>query len=204
VRDASSWLVGLVAIALAAGLAPAARALTVTPNPFFVLPNEFDSSHAAIELVDVVNGVPTGGSVLAGGVDPGDVTLVLRADMLGDTSSTRLAVGIRPIGGSDFVPISGVGWIAGAGVDVEDAVLFNDAVGFDPLGALVDVGESYDLVFLSYDALAADGTLEIVVGVQLVPQTVGTATLVPEPGTAALLAAGLALFAGARGARVRR
>ena len=56
--------------------------------------------------------------------------------------------------------------------------------------------EGYDLVFLSYDAAPADdGKLEIVGGLLLVPEVVGTATVVPEPKSAALLVLGLAFLA---------
>jgi hypothetical protein len=200
-RLASRRLLGLAAGTLLGLLGPAsaARGLAITPNPFEVVPNEFDASHASIELVAVVSGVPTGGTVLNGSVDPTDITLVLRADILDDTTSNLLVFGIRAIGSPTWIPFSGAGWVPGSGVDITSALggALVGTVAFSPQGGLVSGGQSYDLVFLSYDGpLAADGTLEIVAGVQLVPQAVGTATLVPEPASAVLLGFGTALLGG--------
>jgi hypothetical protein len=191
-------LLGLASIALLGLLGPApARALTISPNPFVVPPNEFDPASASIELVGVVSGVPAGGSVLFGSVDPGDVTLLFRADVTSGTSSA-LALAIQPISSpGSFIPLAGAGWIAGANVDVASSgSAVPGSVYFGP-GAPVQAGLSYDV------APAQDGSLEVFAGIQLAPIGFGTATIVPEPGTSLLLAGGLALLAGGRRATRR-
>jgi hypothetical protein len=50
--------------------------------------------------------------------------------------------------------------------------------------------------FLSYDAAPEqDGSLELVGGLLLVPEVVGTATIVPEPASSILLCLGIVVLA---------
>lgn len=51
----------LAAGSLLASLAPAARALGISPNPFVVPPGPIVESSASIELVAALSGIPSGG-----------------------------------------------------------------------------------------------------------------------------------------------
>jgi hypothetical protein len=192
-----------VLLALAAGVAlgafgPApARALGIAPNPFGVLPGDAIAVAGSIELVAVVSGVPAGGSVVLGSVDPGDTTLVFRADVTASTSDALL-LGIGPVAvPGSWSAFAGAGWIPGGGVDITSWTSIPGVAAFLPAGAAVNAGQSYDLVFLSYDTPPAeDGTLEVRGAFSYVPETLGAATIVPEPATALLLGGGLALLGG--------
>lgn len=200
-RFAHRALLAVGAAWLLAALAPAptARALALSPNPFVVPSSEepYDPSSASIELVAVVNGVPAGGAVLSGSVGAGDITLVLRADIT-EFGSGALVMAIQPVASpTSFLTLSGVGWIPGAGIDIAAESGSSTVAFFLPEGGDVAAGQSYDLVFLSYPSpLAADGTLELVAGIQFAPNVLGHATLVPEPGAALLLGVGLVLLGG--------
>src|SRR5574338_622595 len=159
-------------------------------------PREERETHA---LVAVVSGVPTGGSVLLGSVDPTDTTLVFRADVTAGTSAA-LWFGIEPIASpGSWTSMAGAGWIPGSGVDITSAGSnVPGSVGF-LTGSGVNAGQSYDLIFISYDAAPAqDGSLEVATGITLAPNALGTATIVPEPASAALLALGIGGLAALR------
>ncbi|HEX2485806.1 MAG TPA: PEP-CTERM sorting domain-containing protein, partial [Myxococcota bacterium] len=98
--------------------------------------------------------------------------------------------------GTPFQPLAGVGWVPGSGVDIVSGSTATNVGFFTPSGGSVAAGSSYDLVFLSFATPPArDGSLQIVAGLQLVPEATGIATVVPEPKTAALLGLGLVVLA---------
>jgi hypothetical protein len=195
-----SSLACLAAVGSLALAAPAA-ALTFDPNPVPV--NHFDGVVVGqLELVDAVAGAPSGGVVLYGAVSPSATTIVLRGSVSAGTS-TILYLGIRePISGV-FVDLAGLGWIPGPDVDVTSAIEGIPGTAGFTTSTTVDAGEAFDLVFIAYDVpLAADGSLQFIASLVLAPEEVGSALLVPEPGTGlALAAAGIALAAALSRAR---
>jgi hypothetical protein len=195
----SRALLALAAGSLLASFAPttAARALSISPNPLLVVPGPLstDQSTASIELVAALSGVPSGGTVLRGSVDPGDTTLVLRADITFG-GSAALVLAIQPIASpGSFLPLTGVGWVPGGDIDIDAESGSPTVAFFLPTGSNVDEGESYDLVFISYASpLAVDGSLELIAGIQFVPEYIGSATIVPEPASSILLGLGIVLL----------
>jgi len=108
-------------------------------------------------------------------------------------------MGIREVISQTFVDVDGFGWVAGADEDIISAAEGGPGAVLFGTGADVDPGESFDLVFLSYDAApATNGSLEYVVGLALAPNDVGIALVVPEPGAGLTALAGAALLAARR------
>jgi hypothetical protein len=195
--------IGLVVLASIA-LSGSARALSFDPNP---VPVSHSGGGVAgdIELIEVVTGLPSGGQVLLGNVGPAATTIVLRGSV--DAGSAEiLYLGVREGGSpSNWVSFGALGWIPGADVDITSGIEGTPGTaGFLPASP-PGAGQSFDLVFISYDGpLATDGTLEFVAALVLVPDDVGVATLVPEPGSPVSLAAALVGLACIRASHARR
>jgi hypothetical protein len=207
VRLVGRYVICLAFGALSAGLAPTlARAAFISPNPLTVPAGSSDPPlTGSVELVGIVNGVPTGGVVTRGTVEAGDWTFVFRVEVTAGVSDA-LVMGIGPpnvpsppIG---WLPMDGMGWIPGAGVDIAFTGPSNPnppIVAFTPAGGGVSAGQSYDLVFVSFETHPAqDGSLVVHAGLSIVPPAFGTAVILPEPGTAVLLGLGLALLGRSR------
>lgn len=175
------------------GSGGSAAALGIDPNPFGVVHGGVSGS---VELVDVVVGLPPGGSVGLGSVSPAGTSLVFQVRI--DPSSDpigglwlRLSDGLTPLAAE------ATGWIPGPDGDI---VIFGSGGGWD--GFVPDSGAAgtvIDRVFLSYPtALAADGSLRVEASLLSAPSAGGSALLVPEPTAALLLGAGLWTLAAAR------
>ena len=182
--------------------APAASALSIIPNPVSLNGSGIVGS---IELVDVVTGLPAGGVVGDGSVGASDTTLVFEADVVASSpfdAWTFILLGLRAVGGGSFVAPTATG-----GVDPD----FNLDEGFIQAGndakftGSVAEGTTSDRFFVSYAGpIATDGSLELFIRAgEGITFTDGTALVVPEPGTALLLALGAALTA-ALSVRARR
>ena len=178
-----------VAVALVA--APASG-LSIIPNPVSLNNAGIVGS---IELVDVVTGLPAGGVVGDGTVGASDTTLVFEADVVASSPFDAwgfIFLGLRLVGGSSFIAPTATG-----GVDPD----FNLTEGFIQAGNSaiftggVDEGTTSDLFFVSYASpLATDGSLELFFRAgEGITFADGTALVVPEPGTALLLALSAAL-----------
>lgn len=173
--------------------AGAAGALTMDPDPVLF---EGESLEGGVELVSVTSGLPAGASLLGGSSD--SVTLVFEASLVGGSASLdRVGVGVfdtSPFGG---ISASGLGTFAGdAGEDVTSGSLTGGGgtalFGFSTL----DGGETTDRFFVSYAALEGDLSQEVSfslrnAGTQQSISPSPSATLVPEPGSLALLGLGL-------------
>ena len=160
-----------------------ARALTMDPNP---VAHGSDMGRLYLELIDVVQGVPTGGTVLAGAIAPHDTTLVLQLRHEG-----LLAIlGIDPIEPSE--PFLGAGWIPG-----EEPDALADVLGVSPdwVSTAGLYNSSSDLFFVSYAELPLGEPVQVL-SFHVV--------FVPEPSVAQLLILGLAIFACRQGLSPRR
>jgi len=174
-------------------VASIATAGSIVPNPLTIA-NSASVALAQVTLVGSSTGTPSGGVVLAGSAAPTDLTLLLTVQYLGPGSPTFSQLGLfaDPLWSS-------VGWIPGAGVDwtkgatsvgaalAQSAAIATGAV-TDVLFITVpsiDVGKQIDVAFWNGSSNASGSGDEF-------------ATWVPEPGTLALLAGGLALLARAR------
>ena len=171
--------------------------LTMDPNPIASVSN-YDGSIRTLELIEASSGIPQGGVVLAGAVDPGDISLVFQLSQEAGTGplvvllmSLGLTTGPLP-GSLPNVPIGGAGWIPGN--EPDSLVDFHDIEVMGSLAWLRLSGTfenaTTDLFFLSFDQLPVDGTVGVCFG--------SGALIVPEPRTGFLLASGLTLIANMR------
>jgi hypothetical protein len=148
-----------------------ARALTMEPNPA-----EWDSILVTyyLELIDVVQGVPDGGTMLVGAIEPSDTTLVFQLRHEGPM--VVLVVDPNPLSPSE--PHLGAGWIPGEEPDSLADV-------YEILPHWVSTGvanSSSDLFFVSYADLPLGEPV----------RTLGfSVVFVPEPTISQLLAFGL-------------
>jgi hypothetical protein len=191
----------LIAAGAVASLVPvASAALTINPNPT-TFSNGTDVG--SITLVGTATGVPSGGTVLAGTVGAGDVSLIFQVTMTGGALES-LGVGASGIGGPPFLSSTGAGWIPGSDVDITSVTgtagtrIFD----FDADGEL-DAGQTSDLFFVSYASLPDDGTRQVnfmVNGSTGSDIPVSAILEAPEPGVLGLLALGV----GALGLALKR
>jgi hypothetical protein len=101
---------------------PAARALSIAPNP---VPFDSGVSSGSYTLVDVAVGLPSGGVVLDGSVGASDTTLVLRMDLATGAGALGACLGVT-LGAAPSdppLPVTGAGWIPGALVDASFATI---------------------------------------------------------------------------------
>jgi len=185
-------LAALAAIAL--GAAPA-QALSISPTSVDLV--EFESGTlvvATITLVGTTTGLPAGGVTLRGAVAPADETLLFVVEYdFPDSLGPLAAVGVTRATGT----WSGLGWVPGPDVDWSLASsLFGGSAG---IAAPLDHGQTSDVFFVSAASIPVGTELDFSFqGWHGVPLAYGSATVVPEPTTLALLTGGLALLARAR------
>lgn len=205
-----SSLAAVVAALFTLGFAGNAWALGIfmDPNP---VDTDFGTSgsggtgeNGTVTLIDVVLGTPTGAScsTCPGGTD---LSLIFELSMdLGADAISELGVSILD-GAFSGLSITGFGSIETGGVDITGTnyvpSAFGDLVEFTfGAGAGVAAGQTSDQFFVSVASLALDGSEEL--NFMVDPQdgdgnyTISPKpVLTPEPGTAALLALGLASLA---------
>jgi hypothetical protein len=180
----------LVAFSFGSIATQPASALSITPNPLDL--TYFDEEVVArITFVGSVTGTPTDGITLRGTVAPTDVSLLFTVEYIAQSISNLGFVGVTRSSGS----WSAVGWIPGSNVDWSDA--FQLVGGTAQLfSGLLDTGDTSDVFFVSASSIPDGTSLEFYFqGYHGVPYGTGTATVVPEPATLALVAAGLAIVA---------
>ncbi len=173
--------------ALCCVFAGPADALTLVPDPLVT------NTGVELTLVGSTVGVPTGGVVLDGAVDPGDFSLVFQAEMPTGTSAFFLGILIQDAGAG--VPVAGAGWVPGAEEDIvgagPGASVGTEVFSIPSPGVPVGQDTLFDLVFVSYDsALPGDGSHTVT----FVTEPAGMSPpgqLVPEPGTGELALLGL-------------
>lgn len=196
-RSGSGRLLGLL-LAMGIGLgAEQAAALGISPNPVDLLGFE-DELVARVTLVGTATGTPAGGITLAGAAAPSDETLLFTVEYVAQSIGPLAMVGVQRSGGV----WSALGWVPGADVDWSSAIYPT----LNSLAAIaswaLDTGLTSDVFFVSASNLPAGTTLAFgLQGYHGVPYGQGSATIVPEPTTLALLAGGLALLS--RAARRR-
>lgn len=207
-KEASSrrrvlWQGGLILAGLLG--AGRAQALAIDPSP---VPLSGDAT-GAIALVSVETGLPAGAVQLGGSTGAGDITLVFELGVSsGAVEELSVAALTLPFSG---VTATGSGWIPGGGVDIAQVGGTATTISFDfgvagtpEPGEGVGAGEASDHFFVSYAALAEDGSqgLNFAVDPATGPDFTVQALLVPEPGALALVAGGL--MAGAILTRLHR
>ncbi|MHC4990111.1 MAG: hypothetical protein ACYTGC_03945 [Planctomycetota bacterium] len=184
--------------------------MTMDPNPV-----QFDNGSAAnpisgwIELVSVEQGVPDGGTVLAGSVSETDITLVFQI-MVTEGEVFSVGIGVFDTNTFSGVPSTGAGWIpdnpdwvditgvsgtAGTRVFTFD----NDADGEGNDNGRLGAGETSDLLFVSYSSLVFDGSqfLNFMI-IDGGPDPFVSVPLVPGPASLLVLGMGAAALAGRR------
>lgn len=178
---------GVLLVAISTGwIAAPATALSITPNPLDL--TDFDEQAVArVTFVGSVTGVPTDGITLRGAVAPTDVSLLFTVEYL--------ALSLGPLAQVQVIRSSGswsaVGWIPGSDANWSSSFALGQISSFD-----LDTGGTSDVFFLSTASIPDGTSLDFYFqGYHGVPYGTGTATVVPEPATLALFAAGLAIVA---------
>jgi len=185
-----SFGVLLLSISIGSFAATPATALSMTPNPLD-LTYFGEELVARVTFVGSVLGAPTDGITLRGAVAPTDVSLLFTVEYI--------AQSIAPLAQLQMIRSSGawsaVGWIPGSNVDWSGSFQLVGTTAhiysFD-----LDTAGTSDVFFVSTPSIA-DGTgLDFSFqGYHGVPYGLATATVVPEPTTLPLVAAGLAIVA---------
>jgi hypothetical protein len=183
-------LAALAAIAL--GAAPA-QAVSVTPDPIDLVNLELV---ARFHFVGESIGLPADGVVLAGSVAPTDTVLMFTVEYVAQSISQLALAQIGLVSGT----LSGMGWIPGAS---DDWQYFQFGTFPGPTASFasptLDTGDTSDVLFVAAASFAVGTELGFYFqGYHGVPNAFGSATVVPEPTTLALLTGGLALLARAR------
>ncbi len=167
-----------------------ATALSITPNPLdltFFSPDVV----ARVAFVGETTGAPAGGITFRGAVAPTDVTLLFTVEYVAQSISNLAQMQLTRSSGT----WSAVGWVPGSGIDWSDS--FQLVGGTAHLfSGLLDTGDTSDVFFVSASSVPVGTEIEFQFqGYHGVPYGFGTATVIPEPATLALLGAGLAILA---------
>lgn len=181
-----AWLASAAAPALALGFDPSP--LLVEPDPPICCVAQ---GKGWARFIGMVQGVPAGGSVGLGSVAPTDLSFVFEFEAaLGIPAIVgSLLIGETPYveSGQPDLAWTGAGWIPGPNSDVFPFALSGGTADFQ-IGLLP--GATTDRLFVSIPTAAPGDTAELAV----VPHGfigVGVWTVVPEPASVWLLAAGL-------------
>jgi hypothetical protein len=184
-------------------LAPAASGRSVVPDVVTITTPL--GLHASLELLSIERGVPAGGIVLDGSIAPDDWTLVFRLALADDSEPVGSIPFLAVDAAGDGRPLAGGGVLPGA----DDAV---SAVArafptepdwmlvyFDLAGDLLLPGQRSDRFFVSWSTLFDGDRVGTLLQTGPTRPTTGEppraffgAQVVPEPGTALLVALGLA------------
>lgn len=200
---------GVYALAyLALFLAGPASAITLATNPVPLAgAGSSGTIDATIELVSTQTGAPAGAVVVYGSIAPTATTLLFRASV-GLASDPVAVFGLAfdddGNGAAGLLPFLAAGYVPGPGTNVQVGNIAggNTEIGIARTTAPIDSfapGSVTDLFFVSYAASPVPGKF-VIAGASddffVFPLPVIAAVeIVPEPGTAALLAVGLAALA---------
>jgi hypothetical protein len=185
------FLAALVGAHSASGLILDPAVIPLAPEPG----SGFDPGISGeLRLLAVTAGLPSGGIVLTGSVEVGDVTLVFEVENTASVAFSALhtdaihPASLDPVGHAG-VFYTGFGWIPGAGVDFVAALIASDLASgvFD---GTLDPGETSDAFFVSIPALAP-GTPFAGALSEVGQYAVGLATVVAEPEEALLALVGV-------------
>lgn len=183
----------LVAISFGSIAVQPATALSITPNPLD-LTYFGEEVVARVTFVGSVTGVPADGITLRGAVAPTDESLLFTVEYIAQSISNLGFVGVTRSSGA----WSAVGWVPGSGVDWSEALQLVRGTA-QTFSGLLDTGDTSDVFFVSTSSIPDGTSLEFYFqGYHSVPYGTGTAVVVPEPATLALVAAGLAIVARCR------
>lgn len=176
----------LLAISIGSIAGQPASALSITPNPLD-LTYFGEELVARITFVGSVTGAPTDGITLRGTVAPTDVSLLFTVEYIAQSIAPLAQVQVL----APSVSWSAVGWIPGPDVDWSTSFSLGHIASFE-----LDTGGTSDVFFFSAASIPDGTSLEFYFsGYHGVPYGTGAATVVPEPTTLALVAAGLAIVA---------
>ncbi len=184
-----------IALLLAIGLLflpGTASALTMTPDPLLF---SGTGASGSIDFKFSTTGIPAGGTVLAGTVGAGDVTLVFDV--------TITSGGIDSIGvGITLTSSTGAGWIGTNSdglVDITTVTgtsatrIFNFGASTESVNPNVNVGETSNRFFISYSSISPNDVIAFMISPSDgASDFTRTGTLIPEPASLMLLGSGLA------------
>lgn len=181
----------LAATALGAGTA---TALGIAPSPVELHNPDLVARFA---FVGESTGVPAGAVVLAGTVAPTDTVLMFTVEYVAPSIAPLAYV---QIGHGSGGVLTGMGWIPGDGDDwafVPQGTFPQPGASF--ASSTLDTGHVGDVIFVSSTSFPVGTDLGFYFqGYHGVPWGFVGATVIPEPGTLALVAGGLALLARTR------
>jgi len=170
------------------GAPTGAVALTMEPNPL-VGENESGSFRIVVTLLEAVDGLPAGGTLLGGSADPGQTTLVFEVSFPdGATFGTSTDFELQVVGET----IAGFGTVDEEGSPPFASILpvtEQNLLAFDTANS-IDSDTAFDPFFMSF----AEAPLGSTLGFTLSEGSIAladTATFVPEPGAGALMLSGV-------------
>lgn len=163
------------------------RALSLTPTTL-ALDSTFTSGD--FQFLGMQLGLPDGGVAGFGSVGPTDVTFLFAFSVDADSDFAAQVAGITPAPGQSW---TAAGYVPGPGAEPHSVLDFQPQfVGF---GIGVLPGQSTSVLFVSAPAVALGAEYAVSLGYSSATAASGTVSVVPEPGSALLVSAGLVALA---------